>query len=166
MWGVNLVGSGMVSWPMYLRGQWDHGDSEEGHLNFNWYSEIICCIIMTTILCQSYRLFWTVGDCISICTALNVRWWKTKAELWWFGPKEFVSSVKPDSVHGRCEDIAHCLVSAISLGPLHRLVQVAPGAFLGQGVQLSTGLNPVAKFVGDWSCTSLTHMMLSPLLLI
>ena len=56
-----------------------------------------------------------------------------------------MSSVKLVSIHGRCEDITHCLVSAMSVGPMHSLVQVAPGALLGQGMQLSTGLNPVAK---------------------
>lgn len=74
---------------------------------------------------------------------------KNKAKLCWFDPKEFVSSVKLGSVHGRCEDIAHCLVSAISLGPMHPHVQVASGAFFGQGMQLTTVLNLVAKFRGD-----------------
>jgi hypothetical protein len=157
----------MVRWPVYPRGQWDHGDSEEDHLNFHWYSEIICCMIVrTTILCQSYRLFWTMDDCISLCTALNVRWWKTNAKLWWFGSKGLVSSVKLASVPGRCEDFAHCLVSAISLESMHPLVQVAPGALSGQGMQLTTGLNLVAKFRGDCSCTTIARMMLLPLLLI
>lgn len=77
-----------------------------------------------------------------------------------------MSLVKLASVPGRCEEFAHCLVSAISPGPMHPLVQVAPGAFLGQGVQLTTGLNLVAKFMIDWSCTFIAHMMLLPLLLI
>lgn len=57
-----------------------------------------------------------------------------------------MSSVKLASIPGRCEDFAHCLVFEISLGPMHPLVQVAPGAVLGQGVQLTTGLNLVTKF--------------------
>ena len=75
-------------------------------------------------------------------------------------------SVKLGSVPGRCENFAHCLVSAISLGPVHPNVQVAPEALLGQGMQLTTALNLVTKFMKDWSFTSIAHMMLLPLLLI
>lgn len=71
-----------------------------------------------------------------------------------------MSLVKLASVLGRCEDFAHCLVSTVSLGPMHPLVQVTPGAFLGQGMQLTTGLNLVAKFIGDWRCTTIARMML------
>ena len=77
-----------------------------------------------------------------------------------------MSSVKLGSVPGRCEEFVHCLVSAISLGPMHPLVQAAPGAFLGQSMQLTAGLNLIAKFMKDWSLTSIACMMLSPLLLI
>ena len=77
-----------------------------------------------------------------------------------------MSSVKLASVPGRCEVFAHCLVSSISLGPVHPLVQVVSGAFLGQRMQLTASLNLVANFVKDWSCTSIAHVILSPLLLI
>jgi len=49
---------------------------------------------------------------------------------------------------------------------MHPLVQAAPGAFLGQSMQLTAGLNLIAKFMKDWSLTSIACMMLSPLLLI
>jgi hypothetical protein len=45
-------------------------------------------------------------------------------------------------------------------------VQVAPEALLGQGMQLTTALNLVAKFMKDRSFTSIARMMLLPLLLI
>jgi hypothetical protein len=74
-----------------------------------------------------------------------------------------VSSVKLGSVSGRCEDFAHCLVSAVPLGPVHPYVQVAPGALLCQGMQLTTGQNLVAKFMKNWSGTFIACVMLLPL---